>query len=77
MMKLTELLTMRKKCWIAVSVNIQLGWVGSIPRAQHRLVLSLTLDCKEILAISLVVSISKLREGIKNIQMKVSLQSGD
>jgi hypothetical protein len=48
MMKLTELLTMRKKCWMAVRVNIQLGWEGSIPRLQQRLVLSLILDWKRV-----------------------------
>ena len=45
MMKLTELLTIKKKCWRAVSVNIQLGWVGSNPSSQQKLVLLLTLAC--------------------------------
>ena len=44
MMKLTELLRMRQKCWMAVRLNIQLGWEGSNPAAKHRFVRTVTLD---------------------------------
>jgi hypothetical protein len=77
MMKLTELLMMRKRCWMAVRLNIQLGWEGSMPRLQHRLVLLLTADWEEDVWSALVFNTCSYPVGLKIYLRQLADQEGD